>query len=56
MFNQELHMVAMFLQESENIFIFLHDLIVFFPERMIPIDPLHIQDLILKLCFFPLIL
>ena len=46
----------MFLQEWDNILIFLHDLIEVFTERLVPIDLLHIPDLILKLYVFPLIL
>ena len=52
---QELHMVAMFLQNETKVGFFLHDLIEVLTKRLVPIDLLHIPDLILKLYVFPLI-
>jgi hypothetical protein len=45
-------MVAMFLQECDKFF--LHDLIKVFTKRLVPIDLLHIPDLIPKLYVFSL--
>ena len=42
-------MEAMILKEWDTILIVLHDIIEVFTERLVPIDLLHIPDLIIKL-------